>query len=229
MNSFRRDRQVGGDRAGVVPGTLLFEGAVTDGQLVGTAFAFKRNCDPAPYAVSGPVVAPAVLTLVGPGPVRSGCSVSHLDPNSPHSELTFMGDHSSLIALLLRATPEETLAPVAEELVPAAVPASPAARTIAASPPVVAAPVPAPMAPTLVPATITAEPKAVPPVPVAPAPIAASPAPVKPLGLAVDLPMTAPSSRAVQPTQGVVPTPAAPAPAPQPAPPPPKPALDIDF
>lgn len=78
----------------VKPGDVLVEGKWSaDGErFAGTAYAFKKGCPPAPYAVSGAkVVRPGQLDMVlrGAGPVRQGCKVVAYSDRSPHSRLVF--------------------------------------------------------------------------------------------------------------------------------------------
>ncbi len=65
-------------RAGVVPGTLLFEGRNTGDYYRGTARVFSRFCPGTPltYAVEGPVTRPSgqiVITLRGNRDANSKC------------------------------------------------------------------------------------------------------------------------------------------------------------
>lgn len=76
----------------VKPGTILVEGKWTGDRFAGTAYAFKKGCPPAPYAVSGrKVERPGRLDLVlsGAGPIRKGCEVVGHSDRSPHSRLLF--------------------------------------------------------------------------------------------------------------------------------------------
>ena len=79
-------------RGVVKPGTVLVEGKWSGDRFSGTAYAFKKGCPPAPYAVSGAKVEkPGQLDLVllGAGPVRKGCEVVGYSERSPHARLVF--------------------------------------------------------------------------------------------------------------------------------------------
>lgn len=81
----------------VKPGALLFKAAspwdaYDDKALIkGTAYVFKRGCNPAPYAVSGRQKGWHTLVLKGAAPVRakSGCNVIGYKINS-NSTLKFV-------------------------------------------------------------------------------------------------------------------------------------------
>jgi len=73
-------------------GTVLFRGSkfTEGGQIEGTAFAFKRGCAPAPYAVIGGYSRDnTTITLRGAGPIRKGCEVVGYSEKSPHAVLRF--------------------------------------------------------------------------------------------------------------------------------------------
>ena len=73
-------------------GTVLFRGLkFTEGDRIeGTAFAFKKGCPPAPYAVTGSYSRDnATITLRGAGPIRKGCDVVGYSEKSPHAVLRF--------------------------------------------------------------------------------------------------------------------------------------------
>jgi hypothetical protein len=76
--------------AGVKEDTVLFEGIYEGNRIVGTAYAFKSGCAPAPYDVIGWEQGKEII-LRGPGPVRSksGCDVIGYSAKSPHAELKF--------------------------------------------------------------------------------------------------------------------------------------------
>ena len=79
-------------RGVVKPGTVLVEGKWNGDRFSGTAYAFKKGCPPAPYAVSGAKVErPGQLDLVlrGAGPIRKGCDVVGHSERSPHARLVF--------------------------------------------------------------------------------------------------------------------------------------------
>ena len=79
-------------RGVVKPGTVLVEGQWTGERFSGIAYAFKKGCLPAPYAVSGAKVErPGQLDMVlrGAGPIRKGCEVVGHSERSPHSRLVF--------------------------------------------------------------------------------------------------------------------------------------------
>ncbi len=81
----------------VKPGALLFKSDAPwdpydDGQVVrGTAYVFKKGCDPAPYEVSGKQQGWHTLVLKGPAPVRAknGCKVIGYRTTG-NSQLTFV-------------------------------------------------------------------------------------------------------------------------------------------
>ncbi|WP_336813409.1 hypothetical protein [Bosea sp. MMO-172] len=76
----------------VKPGSVLFRGKPFQqgGRFEGTAYAFKKGCAPAPYAVRGSYSRDnATITLRGAGPVRQGCDVVGYSERSPHAVLKF--------------------------------------------------------------------------------------------------------------------------------------------
>ncbi|KQP32810.1 hypothetical protein ASF25_17475 [Methylobacterium sp. Leaf100] len=76
----------------VVPhGTVLFRGRLdVNRPVVGTAYAFKAGCPPAPYPVTGTYSDHAyTLKLRGAGPIRRGCEVVGYSDRSPHATLLF--------------------------------------------------------------------------------------------------------------------------------------------
>ncbi len=88
--------------AGIVePGTVLFRGKAWNfdvgSVLEGTAYTFRKGCDPAPYAVSGQVEAgtspnlPVRIVLRGPSPIRAknGCAVLGYTQDSSNAVLVF--------------------------------------------------------------------------------------------------------------------------------------------
>jgi hypothetical protein len=82
----------------VKQGDVLFHGHIhfpgspdSDKTTHGIAYAFKKGCPPAGYPVTGSWSADRdILTLRGPGPVRSGCAVTGFSQSSPHSILKFV-------------------------------------------------------------------------------------------------------------------------------------------
>lgn len=73
-------------------GTVIFSGEPFgySGKIVGTAYAFKRGCPPAPYAVSGGYSPDnTTIELRGAAPIRKGCEVTGYSVRSPHAVLRF--------------------------------------------------------------------------------------------------------------------------------------------
>ncbi|MCB8837825.1 hypothetical protein [Aurantimonas sp. VKM B-3413] len=61
-------------RAGVMPGTLLFDGVKRGNSYDGTARVFSSGCDPLEYHVSGPVSADQLrITVTGTRDVYDNC------------------------------------------------------------------------------------------------------------------------------------------------------------
>jgi hypothetical protein len=76
----------------VKAGTVIFDGKWIGKGFVGTAYAFKKGCPPAPYPVKGAYAGrPGQLDIVllGDGPIRQGCEVVGYSDRSPHSRLVF--------------------------------------------------------------------------------------------------------------------------------------------
>lgn len=71
----------------VRPGTTLIEGRWNRDRFNGHAYAFKKGCPPARYAVIGRRADNGVMVFDGPGPVRAGCAVVGYDTKSPHAHL----------------------------------------------------------------------------------------------------------------------------------------------
>lgn len=74
-------------------GTVLFEGQKVGTEIYGTAYVFRRGCQPAPYSVRG-LVDPRNQThviLYGSAPIRQrgGCAVVGYNPQSNNSRLEF--------------------------------------------------------------------------------------------------------------------------------------------
>lgn len=85
----------------VKKGTVLFRGTFRDiesdpakgyvrGVVEGTAYVFKKGCEPAPYAVSGTYDS-TTITMSGRAPKRDprSCAILALSHDSPHAVLTF--------------------------------------------------------------------------------------------------------------------------------------------
>ncbi|CAN5252064.1 hypothetical protein BH10PSE8_BH10PSE8_04450 [soil metagenome] len=75
-------------------GTTLFEGRFDGKRVSGTAYVFKKGCDPAPYPVAGslerdPNGAGERLVLSGPAPKRDRNSCAIVGKTSTHSRLVF--------------------------------------------------------------------------------------------------------------------------------------------
>lgn len=73
-------------------GTVIFRGKPFgySGKIAGTAYAFKRGCPPAAYAVSGGYSADnSTIVLRGAAPIRKGCEVTGYSVRSPHGVLRF--------------------------------------------------------------------------------------------------------------------------------------------
>ena len=75
----------------VRPGTTLIEGRWSGDRFNGFAFAFKKGCAPARYAIVGRREESGTMIFTGPGPVRSGCEVVGYDARSPHARLVVDG------------------------------------------------------------------------------------------------------------------------------------------
>lgn len=80
-------------------GTVLFEGRFAGKRISGTAYVFKKGCEPAPYPVSGviednPRGFGARIVLTGPAPRRDRASCAIIGTTGAHSRLVFeeMGD-----------------------------------------------------------------------------------------------------------------------------------------
>ena len=80
-------------------GTVLFEGRFSGKRINGTAYVFKRGCEPAPYPVSGvmegnPRGFGSRMVLTGPAPRRDRSSCAIIGTTGAHSRLVFeeMGD-----------------------------------------------------------------------------------------------------------------------------------------
>lgn len=80
-------------------GTVLFEGRFSGKRINGTAYVFKKGCEPAPYPVSGvmennPRGFGSRIVLTGPAPRRDRNSCAIIGTTGAHSRLVFeeMGD-----------------------------------------------------------------------------------------------------------------------------------------
>lgn len=80
-------------------GTVLFEGRFAGRRVSGTAYVFKKGCEPAPYPVSGvmednPRGFGSRIVLAGPAPRRDRNSCAIIGTTGVHSRLVFeeMGD-----------------------------------------------------------------------------------------------------------------------------------------
>lgn len=75
-------------------GTLLFEGRFTGRRINGTAYVFKKGCEPAAYPVSGvmetnPNGFGSRIVLTGPAPKRDKSSCAIIGTTGAHSRLIF--------------------------------------------------------------------------------------------------------------------------------------------
>lgn len=77
----------------IARGAILFEGRFEGKNVAGTAYVFKRGCDPAPYQVSGRIQerrgAGSLLVLTGQAPKRDRNSCAIVGTTSTHSRLVF--------------------------------------------------------------------------------------------------------------------------------------------
>ena len=87
------DPRSGLGRHGIRRGTVLFRGQITGRRIRGTAYTFKRGCQPASYNVSGRLVSEGygvnTIVLNGAAPVREGCEVVGYTRNSSNARLEF--------------------------------------------------------------------------------------------------------------------------------------------
>jgi hypothetical protein len=76
----------------VQSGTLLFSGNydTKTGRYAGTAYVFKRGCEPAPYAVTGKESGPGIV-MIGIAPTRasSSCALTGETLNGKNARLIF--------------------------------------------------------------------------------------------------------------------------------------------
>ncbi len=75
-------------------GTLLFEGRFNGKRISGTAYVFKKGCEPAAYPVSGmmednPKGFGSRIVLTGPAPKRDKASCAIIGSTGAHSRLVF--------------------------------------------------------------------------------------------------------------------------------------------
>lgn len=75
-------------------GTLLFEGRFSGRRINGTAYVFKKGCEPAAYPVSGvmesnPNGLGSRIVLTGPAPKRDKASCAIIGTTGAHSRLVF--------------------------------------------------------------------------------------------------------------------------------------------
>ncbi len=71
------------------PGQILFQGHRVGNQYVGTAYTFRRGCQPAPYEVSAVLKSETRIVLRGASPKRSGCRVIGYTNRSGNAKLVF--------------------------------------------------------------------------------------------------------------------------------------------
>jgi len=71
------------------PGDILFRGRNNGNFYQGTAYVFRRGCQPAPYQVSGDVSSRSRFVLRGASPRRSGCRIIGYTNNAGNSRLVF--------------------------------------------------------------------------------------------------------------------------------------------
>lgn len=76
----------------IAPDTVLFRGWHVAGEWIsGVAYAFRKNCQPAPYLVSGRYDNNTGLKVIltGKAPVRHGCEVVAYSNDVPNAKLVF--------------------------------------------------------------------------------------------------------------------------------------------
>lgn len=79
---------------GIYAGTVLFRGRVMpEGRIAGTAYTFRKGCQPASYNVSGRLKGNSPenyrIVLEGAAPVREGCEVIDYSWSSSNARLIF--------------------------------------------------------------------------------------------------------------------------------------------
>jgi len=75
----------------VKQGDTLFVGTIGDQRIWGTAYVFKRGCEPAGYNVSGRWSSDGGFVLRGAAPIREkdGCRIIGYSDTSPNAVLRF--------------------------------------------------------------------------------------------------------------------------------------------
>jgi hypothetical protein len=80
-------------KQGARRGTVLFRGRMTGNRIRGTAYTFKRGCQPASYNVSGRHFLNSggygTIVLTGAAPIRDGCEVVGYTRKSSNARLEF--------------------------------------------------------------------------------------------------------------------------------------------
>ncbi|MBO0902091.1 hypothetical protein [Jiella sonneratiae] len=78
-------------KLGVRNGTVLFTGRFKGRGLAGTAYVFRKGCQPAPYDVAGPATGGGSIYLSGAAPVRArgSCAVTGYSERSGNARLVF--------------------------------------------------------------------------------------------------------------------------------------------
>ena len=71
------------------PGQVVFQGRRIGNRYVGTAYTFRRGCQPAAYRVSGRLGSETRIVLRGAAPRRSGCQVIGYSNRSGNARLVF--------------------------------------------------------------------------------------------------------------------------------------------
>lgn len=86
--------RAGLQKVGIRKGTVLFRGrAMSGNRLAGTAYAFKKGCQPASYNVTGKFTSEGqgayTIVLRGAAPVRKGCTVTGYKRTGSNAKLVF--------------------------------------------------------------------------------------------------------------------------------------------
>jgi hypothetical protein len=71
------------------PGQVLFRGQRNGQYYSGTAYTFRRGCNPAPYHVSGRLSSEHRIVLRGAAPKRKGCRIVGYSKRSGSAKLVF--------------------------------------------------------------------------------------------------------------------------------------------